>query len=118
MSSLQVARSRGSAIGMLALLINYRKILSAITQVELAKRYSGSIMGKVWIVLYPILLLCIYLFVYMAVFQMTFPGSSRLDYVLYVFAALIPFIGFMESVTSGCVALKQNMHLIKNVMLP
>ena len=85
---------------MLATFVSYRRILAAITQVELAKKYSGSMFGRIWIVLYPILLLSIYLFVYMAVFQMRFSGSGRLDYVLYVFAALIPYIGFMEAVTS------------------
>jgi ABC-type polysaccharide/polyol phosphate export systems, permease component len=110
--------SRFPAFNMLATFVSYRRILAAITQVELAKKYSGSMFGRIWIVLYPILLLSIYLFVYMAVFQMRFSGSGRLDYVLYVFAALIPYIGFMEAVTSGCVAIKQNMHLVKNVMLP
>ena len=113
-----VSTRRSAPLRMLSLLVNYRKILSAVTQVELAKKYSGSVFGKLWIVLYPLLLLLIYLFVYMVVFKMQFPGSSRMAYVLYVFAALIPYIGFSEAVTSGCVALRQNMHLIKNVMLP
>src|SRR5262245_55662843 len=109
---------RTSALNILGTLVKYRQILSASVRVELAKRYSGSALGKLWIVLYPLLLLSIYLFVYMAVFKVQFAGSSRLDYVIFVFAGLIPYIGFMEAVTGGCVSLKQNMHLIKNVMLP
>jgi lipopolysaccharide transport system permease protein len=102
----------------LHLIFKYRKILAAVTRVELAKRYSGSILGAFWVLLYPCLLLSMYLFVYSVVFRMQFAGSSRMDYVIYVFCGLIPFIGFMEGVTSGCVAIKQNIHLIKNVMLP
>src|SRR2546422_11023928 len=97
------------------LIFKYRAILTAVTRVEFAKRYSGSLLGKLWVVLYPILLLSMYLFVYVVVFGMRFPGASRLDYVIYVFCGLIPYIGFMEAVTSGCVAIKQNIHLIKNV---
>jgi lipopolysaccharide transport system permease protein len=41
-----------------------------------------------------------------------------MEYVIYVFSALIPYIGFMEALTSGCVAIKQNIHLVKNVLLP
>jgi len=103
---------------MLSILLNHHRILMASVRVELAKRYSGSLLGKLWVVLYPLLFLSIYLFVYMIVFNMQFPGSSRLDYVIFVFAGLIPYIGFMEAVTGGCVSLKQNMHLIKNVMMP
>lgn len=102
----------------LALLLRYRKILVAVTRVELGKRYSGSLLGKAWVVLYPILLLLMYLFVYVAIFQIRFPGSGPMDYVIYVFCGLIPYIGFMEAATSGCVAIKQNINLIKNVMLP
>lgn len=92
--------------------------LLAVVRVELAKRYSGSLFGKLWVVLYPALLLSIYLFVYLVIFQMRFPGYSEWDYVLYVFCGLVPFMGFMEAVTSGCLSIKQNMHLIRNVMLP
>jgi lipopolysaccharide transport system permease protein len=38
--------------------------------------------------------------------------------VLYVFCGLIPFLGFSEAITTGCPVLKQNLHLVKNVMLP
>src|SRR5262249_17510323 len=100
------------------LLARYRKILGSVTRVEFAKKYSGSALGKVWILLYPALLLLMYLFVYMVVFGLRFPGSSSMDYVIYVFCGLIPYIAFMEAVTSGCVAIKQNIHLVKNVMLP
>lgn len=102
----------------LALLLRYRKVLAAVTRVELSKRYSGSLLGKVWVVLYPVLLLAMYLFVYVAVFRIQFPGSGPMDYVIYVFCGLIPYIGLMEALTSGCVAIKQNINLIKNVMLP
>jgi lipopolysaccharide transport system permease protein len=107
-----------ACVDMLARMVSHRKTLFAITHVELAKRYSGSLLGKIWIILYPVLLLSIYLFVYMVIFKMQFAGSGRLGYVIFVFAGLIPYIGFMEAITSGCLALKQNMHLIKNVILP
>ena len=99
-------------------IIRYRKILKAITVVEFAKRYSGSVLGKLWILLYPIFLLSIYIFVYMVIFKMRFPGFSEFDYVLFVFAGLIPFLGLSESLSAGTVSIKQNIHLVKNVMLP
>ena len=109
---------RSSVRYMLGIIFQYRKILYAVTRVEFQKRYSGAVLGVFWVVLYPALLLSIYLFVYMAVFNMQLPGRSRLDYVIYVFAGLIPYIGFMESLNSGCHAIRQNIHLVKNVMLP
>ena len=103
---------------MLALMVHYRRILIATTKVEISKRYAGSALGLVWVGLYPLLLLSVYLFVYLVVFKMRFPGYSEMDYVLYVFAGLIPYIGLSEAIQAGTQSIKQNLHLVKNVMLP
>lgn len=112
------SRSNLSAITTAREILRHRKILLSVTRVELAKRYSGSAFGLTWVFLYPALLLSIYLFVYLVIFKMRFPGYSEMDYTLYVFCGLIPYMGFMESLTVGALSLKQNMHLIRNVMLP
>ena len=100
------------------MIFEYRRILYAITAVELAKRYSGSAFGKAWLVFYPLLLVSIYLFVYLVVFKTRFPGYSEFDYTLFVFAGLIPYIGLSDAITGGAVSVRQNIHLVKNIMLP
>lgn len=100
------------------MLWRYWSILVATTRVELKKRYAGSAFGLVWVVLYPAMLLGVYIFVYMVIFSMRFPGYSEFEYVLYVFCGLIPYLGLWEGVSNGTMSVKQNMHLVKNVMLP
>ena len=95
-----------------------RRLLASITRVELQKKYAGSVLGLGWVFLQPALLLCVYLFIYMVVFDVRFPGFSTYDYVLYVFCGLVPYLGFMEALTTGGVSIRQNIHLVKNVMLP
>lgn len=107
-----------SSSQMLGLMMRYRQILIATTRVEISKRYAGSALGLVWVGLYPLLLLSVYLFVYLVVFKMRFPGYSEMDYVLYVFAGLVPYIGMSEAIQAGTQSIKQNIHLVKNVMLP
>lgn len=94
------------------------RLLAAITRVELNKRYAGSVLGPVWLILQPALLLSVYLFVYLVVFKVRFAGFSRMDYVLHVFAALVPFLGVIEGTNAAVLSIKANMHLVKNVMLP
>ncbi len=103
---------------MLGIIFKYRRMLAAITRVELAKRHAGSVLGMAWVVLQPALLLSVYVFVYMVVLRMRFQGFSRFEYVLYVFCGLVPYLGFMEALTTGGLSIKQNIHLAKNVMLP
>ena len=102
----------------LVLMGHYRQILFATTRIEISKRYAGSALGLVWVGLYPLLMLSVYLFVYLVVFKMRFPGYSEMDYVLYVFAGLVPYIGMSEAIQAGTQSIKQNLHLVKNVMLP
>src|SRR4051812_9144813 len=103
---------------MTRIIFRYRRMLAAITRIELAKRHAGSVLGMAWVVLQPALLLSVYVFVYMVVLRMRFPGFSRIDYVLYVFCGLVPYLGFMEALTTGALSIRQNIHLVKNVMLP
>ena len=95
-----------------------RRLLASITRVELQKKYAGSVLGLGWVFLQPALLLCVYLFIYLIVFDVRFPGFSTFDYVLYVFCGLVPYLGFMEALTTGGLSIRQNIHLVKNVLLP
>ncbi len=103
---------------MVGIIYRYRRLLASITRVELAKRHAGSVLGMAWVVLQPGLLLSVYLFVYMVVFPTKLQNFSEFDFVLYVFCGLVPYLGFMEALTTGALSIKQNIHLVKNVMLP
>src|SRR5262249_9044715 len=74
--------------------------------------------GLAWVVLEPALLLSVYLFVYMVVCPVKLQSFSEWEFVLYVFCGLVPYLGFMEALTTGALSIKQNIHLVKNVMLP
>lgn len=103
---------------MAGIIYQYRRLLASITRVELAKRHAGSVLGMAWVVLQPGLLLSVYLFIYMVVFPVKLQNFSEFGFVLYVFCGLVPYLGFMEALTTGALSIKQNIHLVKNVMLP
>jgi len=104
--------------GTIQTVYRHRRIVLSTTRAELKKRYAGSIFGSLWIVLQPVLFLSIYLFVYLVVFQVRFPGYSELDYVVYVFAGLVPYLAFMETLSMATGAVRRDIHLVRNVMLP
>jgi len=96
----------------------FRRVLYASTRTELQKRYAGSLLGPVWPVLYPLLFLSAYLFLWMVVIDVRFPGMGRLGYVMYVFCGLVPFLLLSESLTAGVVSIRQNIQLVKSVIMP
>ncbi len=108
----------GAFRSMSQMILDNRQLLASITRVELAKRHAGSVLGMAWVVLQPALLLSVYLFVYMVVFPQRLESFGQLDFVVYVFCGLVPYLGFMEALTTGGLSIKQNIHLVKNVMLP
>lgn len=103
---------------MILFLLDNHQVILATTRTELKRRYAGSIFGKTWVVLFPLLFLSVYLFIYLVVFKVRFPQFSQLDYVLYVFCGLVPYLAFMECINHSCSCLKQNMELVKNVIIP
>jgi lipopolysaccharide transport system permease protein len=94
------------------------RVLWATTLIELRKRYAGTFLGPFWFLLYPALFLSMYLFLYMVVFKVRFPQLGEFSYVVFIFTALVPYIAMMECATFATSIIRQNIHLIKNVMVP
>lgn len=94
------------------------RVLFATSWIELKKRYAGTFLGPVWLVLYPALFLGMYMFLYMVVFKVRYPDLGEFSYVVFIFCALVPYLALMETASQATVVIRQNVHLIKNVMLP
>lgn len=109
---------RQEILGLLRGLWTHRAVLYGVTWVELRKKYSGSILGLLWLPLYTGLLLAMYSFVYLVVFQVRYKDFGSFDYVLFIFSGLLPYIGFSEAVSVGATSVKQNIHLVKNAVFP
>jgi lipopolysaccharide transport system permease protein len=100
------------------LLIRHRRVLAAAALNEIRGRYAGTALGLAWAVLYPALFLSVYATVFTLIFNVRLGGPSTADSVLLMFAGLIPFFGFSESVSSGIGSVLANRHLVKNTLFP
>lgn len=108
----------GEASTLLANLRRSWRILWALTIIECRRKYAGSILGLLWYPLYSGLLLGSYCFVYLVVFRVKYRDLSTYDFVLFVFAGLIPYLGFSEAVQSGLGSVKANLALLRNSVFP
>lgn len=99
-------------------LARHRQLLVATTRVELAKRYAGSILGLVWVVLNPLLFLGVYLFLYLVIFQVRLPEMSELTFSVFVFAGLVPYMAFMEVASTSTQIIRGNIAFVKNLIFP
>jgi lipopolysaccharide transport system permease protein len=104
-----------------ALLTNVRRcwhVLWTLTLIECRRKYAGSILGTLWYPLYSALLLGSYCFVYLVVFRVRYHDLGTYDFVLFVFAGLVPYLGFSEAVSTGVGSVKANLALLRNAVFP
>jgi homopolymeric O-antigen transport system permease protein len=94
------------------------RVLWALTVIESRRKYAGSILGMLWYPLYSALLLGCYCFVYMVIFHSRFKELGTYDYVLFVFAGLIPFLGLSEAVSTSTPSVRQSIAILRNAVFP
>ena len=100
------------------LLALYYSILLRTAAIEIRALYAGSALGLLWVVLGPLLLLSLYAVVYVMIFRIQPAALSTGEYVLYVFAGLVPTVAFATALTAGANSLVQNKHILLNTVFP
>lgn len=99
-------------------ILRHRELFLRTTLAEIRQRYAGLVIGRLWILLSPLLLMTLYSVIYIMVFQIRPIGLSQTEYVLYIFAGLIPFLGFVEALNAGTTSLSTNRAILLNTVFP
>jgi lipopolysaccharide transport system permease protein len=94
------------------------RVLWALTLIETRRKYAGSVLGILWYPLYSALFLGSYCFVYLVVLKVRFRDLGSYQFVLFVFAGLIPYLGFSEAISSSTSSVRQNLTLLRNAVFP
>lgn len=96
----------------------YRGLLFSSVKVTLRTRFAGSLLGMFWLIVGPAMLLSLYAIVYTVVFDFRPTVMSKSDYVLYIFAGLVPFLTFSQALSAGTNSLSQGQALLLNAVFP
>jgi lipopolysaccharide transport system permease protein len=100
------------------LLFDHRGLLWRVTRRDLAARYAGSGLGIAWAVLYPAMVLGVYALLYIGILKIQLLGLTPVQYVLYMFSGLVPFLACSEAVMSGVGAISANRHVLNSTTFP
>jgi lipopolysaccharide transport system permease protein len=97
-----------------------RGIVFQMAKRDMIERYRGSVLGFLWSVLNPLLMLVVYTFVFTVIFRSGWPGGggSSVDFAVNAFAGITVFNIFAESVARAPVLVVQNANLVKKVVFP
>ena len=94
-------------------------LIRSLAQKELAARYRGSVLGFVWAMLTPAVMIAIYTFIFAGIFGARFgERGTTWDYALYLFCGLLPWTAFQESVQRSSDVIVSHANLVKRVVFP
>ncbi len=98
----------------LKLLWQYRELLVILAWKELSVRYKQAYLSVAWVVIKPVLLMLIFTLV------RGFVGidSGDVPYPVLTFAALMPWVLFQESVSTGVISVVSNAPLVRKIYFP
>lgn len=94
-------------------------IVRMLGQRDLAGRYRGSLLGKLWPLVHPLGQLLIYSFVFSIVLKIKFGDSaSPGNFAFYFMTGLIPWSIFAESVARASTVILENPNFVTKVVFP
>lgn len=94
-------------------------LIFSLARRELAARYKGSVLGIVWALLTPIVMIAIFTFIFAGIFGARFgAGGTAWDYALYLFCGLLPWTAFQEAVQLSSTTIVSHANLVKRVVFP
>lgn len=115
---LTTSRKTNAGSAVVGLIWSRRVLLCESVLVALRQRFAGSMLGLVWLVLGPAILLALYAVIYLIIFRVRPVGMDPPTYVLYIFAGLVPMLGFSQGLMQGTVSLAGNRELLLNTVFP
>jgi len=93
-----------------------RELLITLTLREVKTRYRGSLLGWLWSLLNPLLLLLTYTVVFSLIFQPRMQGVH--PYSMFLFVGLLPWAWFAGTLNECTTVLHDNAALLKKVLFP
>jgi homopolymeric O-antigen transport system permease protein len=95
------------------------ELVSSMARRELVARYKGSVLGILWAVVTPLVMIAIFTFIFAGIFGARFSvSSSPWDYALYLFCGLLPWNMFQETVQQSSNVIVSHANLVKRVVFP
>lgn len=106
---------------LVSLLFKHRELLVQFIKRELATKYKGSLLGRFWSVITPILMLVIYTYVFSVIFKAKWDfaaTSSKQEFAITLFCGMLVFAVFSECVTKSPTLIINNPNYVKKVVFP
>lgn len=98
----------------------HRDLLAQLVRRQLEAEFRGSLIGGVWVLLNPILMLLVYTFVFSVVFQVRWDVAigGRADFAMILYVGLIALKFFNDAMNQAPGLIRANPSYVKKVVFP
>lgn len=95
------------------------ELIRSLSRRELVARYKGSVLGIIWALVTPVVMIAIFTFIFAGIFGARFGArGSHWDYALYLFCGLLPWTMFQEAAQRSASTIVAHSNLVKRVVFP
>lgn len=98
-------------------LIERRSLLFQLVRRDFEQRFVGSAIGWIWGLIHPLVLLVSWTFVFQICLKTPLPAGVR-SYPLFLFAGMLPWLLFSETVQRSASSLLDHANLITKTVFP
>jgi ABC-type polysaccharide/polyol phosphate export permease len=100
-------------------LIERRSLLFQLVRRDFEQRFVGSGMGWIWGLIHPLVLLLSWTFVFQVILKQKVPAEEGItNYPLFLFAGMLPWLLFSETVQRASTSLLEHGNLITKTVFP
>ena len=100
-------------------LVTRRTLISQLVKRDFQQRYVGSAAGWLWGLIHPLVLLASYVFIFSICLKQTLePGQVTTNYPMFLFAGMLPWLLFSETVQRSAGSLVEQANLITKTVFP
>ncbi len=100
-------------------LVERRTLLVQLVRRDFQARFVGSAMGWIWGLIHPLVMLVTWTFVFQYCMKGSVPpGEDTTNYPLFLFAGMLPWLLFSETVQRSSTSLLEQANLITKTVFP
>jgi homopolymeric O-antigen transport system permease protein len=100
-------------------LVERRTLIFQLVKRDFQQRYVGSAAGWLWGLIHPLVLLAVYTYIFNICMKVVPPpGAGTQSYSLYLFAGMLPWLLFSETVTRSSTSIVEQANLVTKTMFP
>ncbi len=110
-----------AVLSSLSTLYRRRWLTVYLAQRELSRSHRGHYLGFLWSLLSPLLMILLLTLVFSEIIGLRFreiTGDSSLNFGLYLYCGLIPFLAFSNALTKSANSIRSSAALVQKVVFP